>query len=452
MNKSNCTWILTSKDPSEKFQSAPHPGWQEATDRNADVHIYPQELRQEILGFGGAFTEASAYNFSKLGPENQQRFLEAYFHPEKGNGYTFCRTHIHSCDFALGNYTYVEDGDAELNSFNLAHEETWLFPLLRQAQRVADGKIKLFSSPWSPPAWMKTNGEMNNGGKLKPEFRQAWANYYVKYIREMEKAGFPIWGLTVQNEPAATQIWDSCEYTAEEERDFVKEYLGPALHQAGMADKKLIIWDHNRDIMVERASTVLEDPEAAKYVWGTGFHWYGDDAFKNVKTMYERFPDHHLIFTEGCQEGGPHIGSWDLGERYARSMIHDLNHGTDAWVDWNLLLDIRGGPNHVGNYCSAPILADVENDQLLFQSSYYYIGHFSKYLKPGTHAIRTENSRKDVIAAGFIHEDKLILVALNLTEEPQDLSVRSGTHTLSLSLPPRSIGTWTGRSFKKYLN
>jgi glucosylceramidase len=252
---------------------------------------------------------------------------------------------------------------------------------------------------------MKTNGDMNHGGKLKPEYRQAWANYYVKYIQEMEKSGFPMWGLSVQNEPAATQIWDSCEYTAEEERDFVRDYLGPALHQAGMADKKLIIWDHNRDIMVERASTVLEDPEAAKYVWGTGFHWYGDDAFENVKKVKERFPDHHLIFTEGCQEGGPHIGSWDLGERYARSMIHDLNNGTDAWVDWNMLLDTKGGPNHVGNYCSAPILADTANDKLLFQSSYYYMGHFSRFLKPGARSIRTENTREDVIVAGFTHKN-----------------------------------------------
>lgn len=444
MNKPSTTWTITAKDLPEEFQASPHAGWKPSSAEKADIRIYPNLKQQEILGFGGAFTEATAFNFSRLGAKNKQRFLEAYFHPEKGNAYRLCRTHIHSCDFALGNYTYVDENDTELNTFSLVHEEKWLFPLLRQAQNMARGTIRLFCSPWSPPAWMKTNGEMNNGGELKPEYRKAWANYYVRYIQEMEQTGFPIWGLTVQNEPAATQIWDSCEYTAEEERDFVRDYLGPALHQAGMADKKLIIWDHNRDIMVERASTVLEDPEAAKYVWGTGFHWYGDDAFENVKTVHDRFPDHHLIFTEGCQEGGPHIGSWDLGERYARSMIHDFNNGTDAWVDWNMLLDIQGGPNHVGNYCSAPILADVENDKLLFQSSYYYMGHFSRFLKPGTHAIRTENSREDILVAGFTHQEEIILVALNLTEEKQDITIATDTHTLTLSLPPRAIGTLVG--------
>jgi len=444
--KTDCTWTVTARDNPEKLQELPPAGWLKHTTENADVHIQPEDLGQEILGIGGAFTEATAYNFSKLGVENQQLFLEAYFHPENGNAYRLCRTHIHSCDFALGNYTYVEDGDTELNTFSLDHEEKWLFPLLRQAQQMAGNSICLFASPWSPPAWMKTNGEMNNGGKLKPECRQAWANYYVKYIQEMEKTGFPIWGLTVQNEPAATQVWDSCEYTAEEERDFVKKYLGPALHQSGMADKKLIIWDHNRDEMVIRASTVLKDPEAAKYVWGTGFHWYGDDAFDNVKTVKEYFPDHHLIFTEGCQEGGPHIGSWDLGERYARSMIHDFNNGTDAWVDWNMLLDIQGGPNHVGNYCSAPILADTENDKLLFQSSYYYMGHFSRFLKPRSRSIRTDNTREDVIASGFIYEDELILVALNLSEEAQEITLATDSHSLFLSLPARGIGTWTGKN------
>ena len=201
-----------------------------------------------------------------------------------------------------------------------------MIPFIKSALNKAELPIYIMASPWSPPAWMKTNGQMNHGGKLKKEFRETWAEYYCRYIELYEKSGIPIWGLSVQNEPDAKQTWDSCIYSAEEERDFIKNYLGPALNKNKLADKKLIIWDHNRDIMVDRARTVLNDPDAAKYVWGTGFHWYNGDHFDAVQKVHDEFPDKQLIFTEGCQEGGPHIGSWELGERYATSIIHDLNH------------------------------------------------------------------------------------------------------------------------------
>ncbi|MBU0676844.1 MAG: glucosylceramidase, partial [Verrucomicrobia bacterium] len=301
----------------------------------------------------------------------------------------------------------------------------------------------IFASPWSPPAWMKSNGAMNGGGKLKPEYRQAWADYYVRYIREYEKEGITIWGMTVQNEPAATQRWDSCVYTAEEERDFVRDYLGPTLEREGLGDRKIIIWDHNRDEMFERASTVLSDPEAASYIWGTGFHWYGDDHFDNVQRVHDAFPAKHLIFTEGCQEGGPHIGSWDLGERYAHSMINDLNRWTVGWVDWNLLLDTTGGPNHVNNLCSAPVLADVESDSLLYQSSYYYIGHFSRYIRPGARNVLCSLRNDSVEAAAFENPDgSLAVVLLHRGSEPRlfRLELPDGVAS-SIQMPPHSIAT-----------
>ncbi len=329
-----------------------------------------------------------------------------------------------------------------LDHFSLDHERTLLFPLLRDAQAFAPEPIKLFASPWSPPAWMKTNGEMNNGGNLKPEYRKAWAAYYVRYIQEMEKEGFPIWGLTVQNEPAARQIWDSCEYTAEEERDFVRDDLGPALRAAGLGDRKLIIWDHNRDIMPERARAVLSDPEAAAFVWGTGFHWYGEDAFENVAAVRDEFPNHHLIFTEGCQEGGPHLGSWELGERYARSIMHDLNNGTEAWVDWNLLLDITGGPNHVGNLCSAPVIADIDNDKLLFQSSYWAIGHFSRFFPGGSRIIPIQNESTEVLATAARIGENIRVVLLNIHEREHRLHLQIKGARTSITLPPRSIATF----------
>jgi len=174
---------------------------------------------------------------------------------------------------------------------------------------------------------MKTNGEMNHGGKLKPEFRDAWARYYVRFIQEYAKEGIDIWGLTVQNEPESPQTWDSCVWTGAEERDFVRDYLGPTLERAGLGHVKLMIWDHNRDRIFERGKTVLDDPRAARYVWGTSYHWYTGDMFNNVRQLHEAYPDKHLLFTEGCVVKGPHFGEWQLGETYGHSMVGDLN----AW-------------------------------------------------------------------------------------------------------------------------
>ncbi len=202
---------------------------QQATD-SPIVLVDSSKCFQTIEGFGGAFTEAAAHTYYKMSPEIRTEILNAYFDPSVGNGYNLCRTHINSCDFSLGNYAYTEvPGDVELKYFSIDHDRHQLIPMIKEAARKIGPSFKLLASPWSPPAWMKTNGQMNHGGKLKPEYRQAWANYLVRYIQEYEQEGLPIWGLTVQNEPLATQVWDSCIYTGEEERDFVRDFLGPAL-------------------------------------------------------------------------------------------------------------------------------------------------------------------------------------------------------------------------------
>ncbi len=325
-----------------------------------------------------------------------------------------------SCDFALGNYSHVEQpGDVDLESFSIARDRQALLPFIKAAQRVAPGPIKLLASPWSPPAWMKTNGAMNGGGMLRAEYRRAWARCYVRFIEAYEAEGVPIWGVSVQNEPAAVQRWDSCIYTAEEERDFVRDFLGPELEAARLGHVRIVIWDHNRDLMVERARTVYSDPDAARYVWGTGFHWYGEDCFDHVQQVHDAWPDKQLLFTEGCQEGGPHHGSWDLGERYARSMINDLNRWTVGWIDWNLVLDNQGGPNHVGNFCSAPILADASSDTYSLQSSYYYLGHFARFVKPGARRVLCTTGQQDLEAASFVNPDgSIATVVMNRTGQP----------------------------------
>lgn len=409
----------------------------------ASLWVDADKSFQTMLGFGGAFTEAAAHTWLALSPPQQEAVLRACFDPETGHGYTLCRVHMNSCDFSLGNYAHADTpGDTALKDFRVVRDEQALLPFLIAAQRVAGSTIKLLVSPWSPPAWMKTNGEMNHGGSLLPECRDAWARCYVRFIQAYAERGVPVWGVSVQNEPAAIQRWDSCVYSAEEERDFVRDHLGPQLEAAGLGHVKIVIWDHNRDLMVERAGTVYTDPQAAKYVWGTGFHWYGEDHFDHVQLVHDAWPDKQLLFTEGCQEGGPHAGSWALGERYARSMINDINRWTVGWIDWNLLLDRHGGPNHVGNLCSAPILADTEQDRFEFQSSYHYIGHFARFVKPGARRVLCAASREILEATAFVNPDGgVVVIVLNRTGQPMPFALNVGGSRYQASLPARSIAS-----------
>ncbi|MCX2720559.1 glycoside hydrolase family 30 protein [Lentiprolixibacter aurantiacus] len=419
-----------------------------------DILVDPSKQFQTLLGIGAALTDAAAETFYKLSEENQQRFLEAYYSQDKGIGYSLGRTIIHSCDFSSGSYTYIEEGDAELKTFSIDHDREYRIPFTKKAIEAAGGELTMYASPWSPPAFMKTNNNMLKGGKLKPEFYQPWANYYVKFIEAYEAEGIPIWGLTIQNEPMAVQRWESCIYTAEEERDFLKNYLGPTLEKAGMGDRKIIVWDHNRDLMFQRASVILNDPEAAKYVWGTGFHWYEDwkdgiPMFDNVANVNEVFPDKNLIFTEGCNEGydPDKIEEVRLAERYGRSMINDFNNGVVAWTDWNILLDETGGPNHVGNLCFAPAHGDTQSGDLLLTNSYYYIGHFSKYIRPGAKRISSVSSANVVLSTAFVNLDgSVVIVAMNQGDEDKDYRVTLGNKTANLQIPAHGIQTLILRS------
>ncbi len=389
------------------------------------VFVDPTKTFQTFVGIGGAITDASAETFAKLPKEKQKEIIQQYYDVNKGIGYSLARTNIHSCDFSSGSYTYVDEKDAALKSFSVAHDKEFRIPMIKQAIAAAGGKLTMYASPWSPPAWMKDNNNMLKGGKLLPAYYQSWADYFVKFIRAYESEGIPMWGLSVQNEPMATQTWESCIYSGEEERDFIKKYLGPALHKAGMADKKLIAWDHNRDLIYQRASTVLDDPEAAKYVWGIGFHWYeswtgGGNIYDNVKRVAETYPDKNLIFTEGCAESYDFakIGEWKWGEKYGLSMISDFNNGTVGWTDWNILLDEKGGPNHVGNFCYAPVHADTKTGQIYYMSSYYYIGHFSKFIRPGAKRIISSSSRGQLLTTAFKNTDgKIAVVVMNQSDD-----------------------------------
>jgi glucosylceramidase len=413
------------------------------------VFVDPGRQFQTFLGIGAALTDASAETFAMLPKEKQREFLDAHFDDERGIGYKLARTNIHSCDFSSGSYTYVDEGDKDLKSFSVMHDKKYRIPFIKEVLAATRGRLNMFASPWSPPAFMKDNNDILHGGKLKPEFYQSWANYYAKFIKAYQAEGIPIWGLSIQNEPMATQKWESCIYSAEEERDFLKNHLGPTLKRAGLADKKIIAWDHNRDLIYQRASTILADPQAAKFVWGIGYHWYepwsgGDPMFDNVRLVHEIFPDKHLIFTEGCVDSfdARRIGEWKFGEQYGRSMIHDFNNGTVGWTDWNILLDERGGPNHVENFCFAPVHANTKTGELTYLSSYYYIGHFSKFIRPGARRIASSPSRSQLLSTAFLNPDgKVSVVVMNPTDKQASYWLWVSGEAAEVNSLPHSIQT-----------
>ncbi len=413
------------------------------------VFVDPRKTFQTFLGIGGALTDASAETLAKLPESRQEELLEAYYDTERGIGYTLARTNINSCDFSSASYTYVDEGDGELESFSITHDLQFKIPLIKRAMAASHGSLKLFASPWSPPAFMKDNNDMLHGGKLLPEYFDSWARYYTKFIKSYRDEGVPVWGITIQNEPMATQIWESCIYQAEDEKNFLKNHLGPTMVREGLGDVNVIVWDHNRDLIVQRAQAIFDDPDAAKYAWGIGFHWYEDwsggvQMYDNVELVDRLYLDKHILFTEGTPASFDPAGyeRWNLGEAYGRSMINDFNTGTEGWTDWNILLDEQGGPNHVGNFCFAPIHADTRTGELIYTNSYYYIGHFSKFIRPGAKRILASPSRSMLLVTAFVNEDGTVaVVVMNPTSRDGQYSLTVGSSSVEIGTLPHSIQT-----------
>lgn len=404
---------------------------------------------QTFYGIGGAVTDAAAETFAKLPPEKQKELLAAYFDQKNGIGYTAARVNIAGCDFSSDSYDYIKQGDTTLASFSIQHDEKYKIPMLHAIKNNCYKDLLLFASPWSPPAWMKSNNSVLHGGTLIEKYKKVWANHFVKFIDAYTKMGLPIWAVSTQNEPMAVQKWESCVFTAEDESNFIGKYLGPVISSSSYKETKIIAWDHNRDLIFHRASTIMNNPEAAKYVWGFGFHWYetwtgGDMQFANVALVNNSFPGKALVFTEGCVEkfSLDRTGDWTLGERYGHSLINDFNCGTTAWFDWNILLDETGGPNHVGNFCFAPVHADTRTGELIYTNSYYYIGHFSKFIKPGAKRIAVSSTRDLLKATGFINPDgEIVIICFNKSDERFDFKISLHGKAANVVSLPHSIVT-----------
>lgn len=405
-------------------------------------NLYPEVGYQTVKGFGGAFTEASAHIYAQMSKEKKAEIIEDYF-GESGLKYRLGRIAMNSCDFGLGNYCYLPEGSENLDDFDISHDKREILPLLNDAQDKIGGPLTVLMAPWSPPAFMKTNGDMNHGGKLKPEYRKLWAEYFAKFIEEYEKEGVRINYLTVQNEPLAVQTWDSCVYTGQEEGEFIRDYLGPEL-QKKYRDIGIFVWDHNKELGYDRMKEVLSVTGADEYVKGEALHWYTGDHFESIEIVRKQYPDKEVFFTEGCVEYSRFndSGEVDKAEMYAHDILGNLNAGITASFDWNLILDEQGGPNHVGNFCAAPIMCDPGKDTYEKRLSYYYIGHFSRYIMPGAMRIGFTRYTDKLQMTAFRNPDgSKVAVLLNKTEKEVEATVREGEKGCHLFVQPHTIVT-----------
>lgn len=403
------------------------------------INLYPEVKYQTFYGFGGAITEAAAYSYSLLNDEDKKQVIQGYY-GENGLNYMYGRLHIDSCDFCLGNYCAKETPESE---FSLKRDEEYVIPFLREIEKTK--KLKYMMSPWSPPAYMKTTGKRNRGGKLLKEYYTDWAEHICTYLERYIEMGFDISFLSVQNEPNATLPWDTCVYSTEEEGDFLINYLYPELEKRDLGHIKRLIWDHNRERTYERLRDILKIAGNINCVDGVAYHWYSGDYFENLRMIYDLYPDKLSVFSEGCVEYSGYSKDtdkeWIHAEKYAYNIIGCLKNGCNLFLDWNILLDNKGGPNHVANYCAAPMMLD-ENNRLTKKVMYDMIGHFSKHIQPGAKRIGISGYTDKLDYVAFENPDgKIVTVVLNRQEEDLDFYLRKNNKHTRIEIKAKTIET-----------
>lgn len=409
-----------------------HPGDTE----NRVINVYPEITDQTFEGFGGAITEAAASTYAQMSASQKRELLETYFHAEKMN-YQFVRIHIDSCDFCIGPY----EGYTSSGAPDFSRMERYILPMLRDAEAVAGRKIPVMLSPWSPPAFMKTNGVRQHGGKLKPEHAGAYADYLCRYIRLFQDLGFTVSRMSLQNEPKAVQTWDSCIFTAEDEKVFLRDHFYPALKQYGMTGIGIFLWDHNKERVYEWMRDII-DEETDPMIAGACFHWYSGDHFEALDLCRRQYPDKKLLLSESCIEFRFYDKNDTVGaaQKLSHEMIGDLNHGISAFFDWNLLLDETGGPNYAGNNCLAPFHYDRKAGTLSPSLLQTYYEIFARAIVPGSVRVGTTRFSDCIDATAWKRPDgSIALLILNRTEKEQTVTVRKNDMEAELTVAPFAL-------------
>ncbi len=437
------------------------------------VSLNEEKTYQKITGFGGAFTESSAYLLNRLSKENRNEILEAYF-SEDGANYSLTRTHMNSCDFSLSQYSYAAvPDDMELRNFTVEEDREDLIPMIKDAMAISKDGFKLFASPWTAPPWMKDNNEWV-GGKLLPEYYDTWALFFSKYIEAYREEGIELWGFTVENEPHGNgNNWESMHYTPEEMTTFVQHHLGPHLEEKGYGDKIILGYDQNRAGIKEWVDVMYATPESSKYYDGTAIHWYEStyEIFADdLQYAHEKAPDKYLIETEGCVDS--EVPAWkddawywkkeatDWGwdwapeeqkylhpkyapvNRYARDIIGCMNNWVDGWVDWNMVLDKQGGPNWFKNWCAAPVIVDPDIDEVYYTPLYYVMAHFSKFIRPDATVIDVQSTDDDLQITAAINPDgTTAVVVFNEGMEKKSFELRFRESVTTINIDAQALQT-----------
>lgn len=446
------------------------------------LNVYPQITYQTIEGFGGAMTETSAYLWSQMDPETRKKSLAEFFGPE-GSHVRFIRIPLDSCDYSLEEYQAVEDpiADPELTTFSMERNFKYILPVMKEAMAMSAEPLSVLLSPWSPPKQWKTpparpkndasvygalpfrmqeidydNPSRCNGGSLKPEYYGSWAKYLVKMTEAYLAEGVPVTMLSIQNESIAATNWDSCVWTAEEQKTFLRDFLYPEWEKAGLVDKVgLYIWDHNKERVLEYAMDIVDDV-TDKMIQGFAFHWYSGDHFEAVEMAGHQYPGKVLLMSECCGlhmpgrvgfmgfGGGdktPETVEYEDAVAYAHDIIGNLNAGMNRWIDWNFCVDKDGGPRHVAMGFTASMII---NDDFTYRKdlTFDYVAHFSKYILPG--AVRIGHSRCDdkvEMTAAKNPDGSIVIVLLNKTDEDTAYAIRMQDQVIRVKTPARTIST-----------
>ena len=437
------------------------------------IKINTNKKYQTITGFGGAFTESSAYLLNQMSDSKRKEIIDAYF-SENGSNYSLTRTHMNSCDFSLSNYSYSPvEGDINLDYFSVEEDMNDIIPMIKDAQKVSKNGFKIFASPWTAAPWMKDNNEWR-GGKLLPKYYNTWALFFSKYVDAYKDQGIDIWGFTVENEPHGNNSsWESMHYTPDEMTNFVKNFLGPQLERDGKGDLVILGYDQNRADLKNWVDSMYENEESSKYFDGTAVHWY-DSTYEyypdELQYAHNKAPNKYLIQTEACidseipqwedddwyfrKEATDWGYDWREGDkkylhpkyapfnRYSRDIIGSLNNWVDGWVDWNMVLDTQGGPNWVNNWCVAPIIVDPSKDEIYYTPLYYVMTHFSKYIRPGAEIIDVENNDSDLMVTAAQNPDNSIAVVLfNEGKDEKSFNIKLNEYSKIITINPQAIQT-----------
>ncbi|KAI6190753.1 Glucosylceramidase [Aphelenchoides bicaudatus] len=416
--------------------------------------VDPEQHHQKIIGFGGAITDASIVVFSNVSDQLKELLFNQYYGPS-GISYNIGRVPIASCDFSLTNYSYLDTpDDFELKTFALNTLDFIRMDFLARAQNVSSPQLRLFSSPWSAPFWMKTSKSMQ-GGRLIDDDKiySVYARYFVRFFEEYKKHGVSFWATTIENEPSMDgQVsWQSMAFDGTAQKNFIGKYLKPLMKDNWAAkDIKILAHDDFRgNLFWEALKYYFVGPDL---IDGLAFHWYGGGHFDNVKEAHQLKPDKILLSSEACNAyavgHSPELGSWEFGENYASDIINTLLNGANGWTDWNIWLDTQGGPNWVGNFVDSPIIVNATADEFYKQPMYFVMGHFSKFVLPDSVRIDLNADKTDTQLESIAfetNENNFIVVLLNKdSNRTFNLTLSAANKQnkqLNIELEPKSIKT-----------